>query len=121
MQKMAGTAASIVAISQLLDDGVIAYNDEQTTGDVSKPAGWSIKTGDDTYMPVRALGMFEPFVAAVGVTHKVMNGEVKTPEDGIAMMANSLPIVGQTSSMVGLSGDVMKGDPLGVQCAIPSN
>lgn len=110
MQKMAGTAASIVAISQLLDDGVIAYNDEQTTGDVSKPAGWSIKTGDDTYVPVRALGMFEPFVAAVGVTHKVMNGEVKTPEDGMAMMANSLPVVGANQFYGDAVRDIAKGD-----------
>ena len=68
------------------------------------------------YVPVRALGIFEPFVAAVGVTYKVMNGEVKTPEDGLAMMANSLPVVGTNQFYGDAVRDIAKGTSLVMGC-----
>jgi hypothetical protein len=89
LTKIAGTAASVVAIVSLLDDETIAYNDGDS--DVSRPRGWSVKTGENTYMPVRAFGVFEPFIVGTGVTYEVMNGNVKNPKDALKMAASSLP------------------------------
>lgn len=89
LTKLAGTASAITAIVSLLNDETISYNDGDS--DVSKPRGWSVKTGENTYMPVRAFGVFEPFIVGTGVVYEVMNGNVKNPKDGLKMAASSLP------------------------------
>jgi len=90
LAKMAGSATSIAAIAMLLEEGIIDYTDYDDE-DGSRPAGWTIKTGENTYTPARAFGVFEPFIVATGVTHKVMSGEVDSIPDAVSMAANSLP------------------------------
>lgn len=103
---MSGAAA-------LASSGVLVYNDGD---EIDKPRGWSIKTGDDTYMPVRSTSLELP-MALAGTAQKmasdVASGNPRDWQYYAGMVTNSLPYIDQFNTTTGAVDSLMSGEDEG--------
>lgn len=97
----------------LASSGVLVYNDGD---EVDKPRGWSIKTGDDTYMPVRSTSLELP-IAMAGTAYKmatdIASGDARDWKYYSGMITNSLPYIDQFNTTTGAVDSLMSGEDEG--------
>lgn len=103
---MSGAAA-------LASSGILVYNDGD---EVDKPRGWSIKTGDDTYMPVRSTSLELP-IAMAGTAQRmasdIASGKPREWQHYAGMITTSLPYIDQFNQTTGAVDSLMSGEDSG--------
>lgn len=100
---MSGAAA-------LAGSGVLVYNDGD---EVDKPRGWSIKTGDDTYMPVRSTSLELPLAlagTAQQMASDIGSGDARDWKYYAGMITNSLPYIDQFNTTTGAVDSLTSGE-----------
>ncbi len=103
---MSGAAA-------LASSGVLVYNDGD---EIDKPRGWSIKTGDNTYMPVRSTSLELPMALAgtfQQMAEDVNNGKPRDWKYYAGMVTNSLPYIDQFNTTTGAVDSLTSGEDSG--------
>lgn len=97
----------------LASSGVLVYNDGD---EIDKPRGWSIKTGDNTYMPVRSTSLELP-IAMAGTAYKMAtdigSGDARDWKYYAGMVTNSLPYIDQFNTTTGAVDSLMSGEDEG--------
>lgn len=103
---MSGAAA-------LASSGAIVYND----GDqVDKPKGWSIKVGDNQYIPVRATSLELPIaIAGAGqvMFNDIAEGNARDWKYYSGMITGSLPYIDQFNTTSGAVDSMVNGEDAG--------
>lgn len=97
----------------LASSGVIVYNDGD---EVDKPRGWSIKTGDDTYVPVRATSLELPIAlagTAQSMASDIASGNPRDWQYYAGMVTGSLPYIDQFNTTTGAVDSLMSGEDEG--------
>lgn len=94
----------------LASAGIVVYND----GDqVDKPRGWSVKVGDDKYIPVRATSLELPIaIAGTGqaMWSDITSGKVRDASYYAGMVTGSLPYIDQFNTTTGAVDSAMSGE-----------
>lgn len=94
----------------LASASVLAYNDGD---EVDKPRGWSIKIGDNEYIPVRATAAELP-VALAGtaqqMTEDIAAGKPRDWKYYAGMVTGSLPYIDQFNSTTGVVDSLVNGE-----------
>lgn len=94
----------------LASSGVLVYNDGD---EIDKPKGWSIKTGDNTYMPVRATSLELP-IALAGTAQQmasdIASGDARDWKYYAGMVTNSLPYIDQFNTTTGAVDSLTSGE-----------
>lgn len=103
---MAGAAS-------LASSGSLVYNDGD---EVDKPKGWSLKIGDNKYVPVRSTSLELP-VALAGTAQQmfedITNGEARDWQYYAGMVTTSLPYIDQFNTTTGAVDSVTSGEDEG--------
>lgn len=100
---MSGAAA-------LASSGAIVYNDGD---EVDKPKGWSLKIGDNEYVPVRATSLELPIAmagAAQAMASDIAEGKPQDWKHYAGMITGSLPYIDQFNTTTGAVDSVMSGE-----------
>lgn len=88
-------------VAALASSGTIVYNDGD---EVDKPKGWSIKTGENSYMPVRSTSLELP-VAMAGTAYRmatdISKGDARDAKYYAGMITGSLPYIDQFNQTTG--------------------
>lgn len=90
--------------------GVLAYNDGD---EVDKPRGWSIKVGDNQYIPVRSTSLELPMAlagTAQAMTNDIAAGKPRDWQYYAGMVTGSLPYIDQFNTTTGAVDSVMNGE-----------
>lgn len=94
----------------LASSGVIVYNDGE---EIDKPRGWSIKIGENEYIPVRATSLELP-IAMAGAGQQmfddITSGEARDWKYYAAMVTGSLPYIDQINTTTGAVDSLMSGE-----------
>lgn len=97
----------------LASSGVLAYNDGD---EVDKPRGWSIKIGDNKYIPVRATAAELP-MALAGASQQmfedVQAGKPREWQYYAGMVTGSLPYIDQFNQTTGAIDSLTSGEDAG--------
>lgn len=97
----------------LASSGVLVYNNGD---EVDKPRGWSIKTGDSTYAPIRSTSLELP-IAMAGTAQQmasdIAKGETRDWKYYGGMISNSLPYIDQFNTTTGAVDSLMNGEDKG--------
>lgn len=94
----------------LASSGTLVYNDGD---EVDKPRGWSIKLGDDKYMPVRSTAFELPMaIAGTGakIAEDIAAGNPREWQHYAGMITGSLPYIDQFNTTTGAVDSVMSGE-----------
>lgn len=97
----------------LASSGALVYNDGD---EVDKPRGWSLKTGDSTFVPVRATSLELPIAmagAAQQMADDISNGKPRDWQYYAGMITGSLPYIDQFNTTTGAVDSVMSGEDEG--------
>jgi hypothetical protein len=91
----------------LASSGVVVYNDGD---EVDKPKGWSIKVGDNKYVPVRATSLELP-IAIAGTASRMATdigkGDARDWKYYAGMITGSLPYIDQMNTTTGAVDSAM--------------
>jgi hypothetical protein len=90
--------------------GLLVYNDGD---EVDKPRGWSVKTGDDTYMPVRSTSLELPMAlagTAQAMADDIREGKARDWQYYAGMVTGSLPYIDQFNTTTGAVDSVVSGE-----------
>ena len=100
---MAGAAS-------LASSGMLVYNDGD---EVDKPKGWSLKLGDNNYMPVRSTSLELP-IAMAGTAQQMFSditeGKARDWKHYAGMITGSLPYIDQFNTTTGAVDSAMSGE-----------
>lgn len=103
---MAGAAS-------LASSGALVYNDGD---EVDKPKGWSLKIGDNKYIPVRSTSLELP-VAIAGTAQAMFSdiseGKARDWQHYAGMITGSLPYIDQFNTTTGAVDSAMSGEDEG--------
>lgn len=94
----------------LASSGVLAYNDGD---EVDKPRGWSLKLGDDKYVPVRATSLELPLAlagASQAIASDIAAGKPKDWQYYAGMVTGSLPYIDQMNTTTGAVDSLVNGE-----------
>ena len=112
-QHAAVTYGGLVGVAALVANGVIGYND----GDqIDRPRGVYIKTGENTYIPVRATDDELPIAlvtAAIKASQDADSGKTREPGYYAKIITDSLPYIDateQASGAVSSANALLNGD-----------
>ena len=97
----------------LASSGAIVYNDGD---EVDKPKGWSIKVGDNNYVPVRATSLELPIAmagAAQAMFDDISNGKARDWKYYAGMITGSLPYIDQFNTTSGAVDSLANGEDAG--------
>lgn len=99
--------------ASLASAGVLVYNDGD---EIDKPRGWSIKTGDNTYMPVRSTSLELPLAlagTAQQMASDIASGDAREWKYYAGMVTTSLPYIDQFNTTTGAVDSLMNGEDSG--------
>lgn len=94
----------------LASAGLVVYNDGD---EVDKPRGWSVKVGDDKYVPVRATSLELPIALAgtgQAMWSDIASGKVRDASYYSGMVTGSLPYIDQFNTTTGAVDSAMNGE-----------
>lgn len=94
----------------LASAGIVVYNDGDN---VDKPRGWSVKVGDNEYVPVRATSLELPIaIAGTGqaMWSDIASGKVRDASYYAGMVTGSLPYIDQFNTTTGAVDSAMSGE-----------
>jgi len=97
----------------LASAGVVVYNDGD---EVDKPRGWSVKVGDNKYIPVRATSLELPIALAgtgQAMWNDIASGKVRDASYYSGMVTGSLPYIDQFNTTTGAVDSFMSGEDNG--------
>lgn len=103
---MSGAAA-------LASSGMIQYNDGD---EVDKPRGWSIKIGENEYIPIRATSLELPIAlagTAQAMASDIASGDPREWQYYASMVTGSLPYIDQFNTTTGAVDSLMSGEDSG--------
>jgi len=103
---MSGAAA-------LASSGMIQYNDGD---EVDKPRGWSIKVGDNEYVPIRATSLELPIAlagTAQAMASDIASGNPRDWQYYAGMVTGSLPYIDQMNTTTGAVDSLTSGEDEG--------
>jgi hypothetical protein len=97
----------------LASSGVLVYNDGD---EVDKPKGWSIKVGDNKYVPVRSTSLELPIAlagTAQAMFSDITDGNPRDWQYYAGMVTNSLPYIDQFNTTTGAVDSLTSGEDEG--------
>jgi hypothetical protein len=97
----------------LATSGVLVYNDGE---DVDKPRGWSLKVGDNNYVPVRSTSLELPIAlagTAQAIARDVAAGKPRDWQYYAKMVTQSLPYIDQMNTTTGALDSLTSGEDAG--------
>jgi len=97
----------------LATSGVLVYSNGD---DVDKPRGWSVKTGENTYIPVRATSLELPIAmagTAQAMASDIAAGKAQDWKYYAGMITGSLPYIDQMNTTTGAVDSLVNGEDAG--------
>ena len=97
----------------LATSGVLAYNDGD---EIDRPRGWSIKTGENSYVPIRSTSLELPIAmagTAQAIASDIASGKTRDAKYYGGMISNSLPYIDQFNTTTGAVDSLMSGEDSG--------